>query len=92
MRPLSWFLGANVTTQSGHSLGRCHDLHGTITSDHLRITALSVGATGWLEHLGIRRDRRITIPWDAITDLRPGTITVGDSWDDAQRAQLDHPR
>ena len=78
MRPLSWYLGANVTTQSGHHLGRCHDLHGTITDNHLHITALSVGPTGWLEHLGIRRDQRITIPWETITNLQPGTITVRD--------------
>lgn len=84
MRPLSWFLGAEVTTQSGHRVGRCHDLHGTLTGDHLRITALSVGATGWLEHLGIRRKQCVTIPWDALTDLRPGIITVRDSWLDAQ--------
>lgn len=79
MRPLSWYLGAKVVTQSGRPLGRCHDLHGTITKNRLQITGLSVGPTGLLDRLGVGRARRVTIPWDAITDLRPGSITVRDA-------------
>jgi hypothetical protein len=82
MRPLSWYLGATVVTQSGQHLGHCHDVHATLVEDRLHVTGLSVGPTGWLEHLGIRHNRHITIPWDAITNLQPGTITVHDPWQD----------
>jgi sporulation protein YlmC with PRC-barrel domain len=80
MRPLSWYIGARVVTQSGRRIGHCHDLHGRITGSRLQITGLSVGSTGWLDHLGIGRNRRATIPWDAVADLRPGTITVRDDY------------
>jgi sporulation protein YlmC with PRC-barrel domain len=86
MRPLSSFYGREVVTESGRSIGRCHDLRAELTSSSLKVTALVVGRLGLLEHLGIRRLRssgrnvhpRDTVPWDAIVRFTHDRIVVRD--------------
>jgi hypothetical protein len=55
MRTLSSLQQRNTETESGRSLGRCHDLRGELTGTTLRVTGLCVGTKAWLSHLGIRR-------------------------------------
>jgi len=77
MRTLSSLLRRKVVTESGHSLGRCHDLRGELIGSKLHITGLCVGQGGWLEHLGIHsHDAHQTIPWSAVTRIEGKQIVV----------------
>ena len=77
MRTLSSILRRKVVTESGQSLGRCHDLRGELTGTKLRITGLCVGQGGWLEHLGIHNhDAHQTIPWSAVIRIEGKQIVV----------------
>ena len=79
MRTLSSLLRRKVVTESGRSLGRCHDLRGELTPTKLRVTGLCVGQVGWLEHLGIRgHDAHRTIPWSAVIRIEGKRIIVRD--------------
>ena len=80
MRTLSSLLRREVVTESGHSLGRCHDLRGELTASKLRITGLCVGQRAWLEHLGIKgHDAHQTIPWSAVIRIDGKQIVVRDN-------------
>jgi sporulation protein YlmC with PRC-barrel domain len=77
MRTLSSLLRREVVTETGRSLGRCHDLRGELSATHLRITGLCVGRRGLLEHLGIREKRSFTcIPWASVTRIEGKRIIV----------------
>ncbi|MFY9578922.1 MAG: PRC-barrel domain-containing protein [Gaiellaceae bacterium] len=79
MRTLSSLLRRKVVTESGRSLGRCHDLRGELTATKLRVTGLCVGQGGWLEHVGIRgHDAHQTIPWSAVVRIDGKRIIVRD--------------
>jgi sporulation protein YlmC with PRC-barrel domain len=79
MRTLSSLLHRSVVTESGRSLGRCHDLRGELTATKLRVTGLCVGRGGWLEHLGIRgHDAHQTIPWSAVVRIEGKRIVIRD--------------
>lgn len=79
MRTLSSLQRRKVETESGQSLGRCHDLRGELTETKLRVTGLCVGRSGWLSHLGIRSHSRHTvIPWDAVLRIEGKRIVVRD--------------
>jgi sporulation protein YlmC with PRC-barrel domain len=79
MRTLSSLLRRQVITESGHSLGRCYDLRGELTTTSLRITGLCIGRRAWLEHLGIRAQKPHTIvPWDAVVRIEGRRIIVRD--------------
>jgi sporulation protein YlmC with PRC-barrel domain len=79
MRTLSSLLRREVVTESGRSLGRCHDLRGELTATRLRVTGLCVGRGGWLEHLGIRgHDAHQTIPWSAVMRIESTRIIIRD--------------
>jgi sporulation protein YlmC with PRC-barrel domain len=80
VRSFSSFLGRRVVTEDGRELGRCRDLRGELGATSLCVTAVVVGASGWLEHLGIRRvlDRPDAVPWDAVVRIEGGTIVVRD--------------
>jgi sporulation protein YlmC with PRC-barrel domain len=79
MRTLSSLLHRKVVTESGRSLGRCHDLRGELTGTKLRVTGLCVGTSGWLTHLGIRsHDAHQTIPWSSVIRIEGSTIIVRD--------------
>jgi sporulation protein YlmC with PRC-barrel domain len=69
----------SVETESGRSLGRCHDLRGELTGRKLRVTGLCVGPAGWLTHLGIRsRATHSVIPWEAVVRIEGKRIVVRD--------------
>jgi sporulation protein YlmC with PRC-barrel domain len=79
MRTLSSLLRRKVVTESGRSLGRCHDLRGEVTATKLRVTGLCVGQAGLLERLGIRgHDAHQTIPWSAVIRIEGERIIVRD--------------
>lgn len=79
MRTLSSLQRRKVQTQSGRSLGRCHDLRGELSNSKLRVTGLCVGRRAWLTHLGIRsHDRHTVIPWDAVIRIEGTRIIVRD--------------
>jgi sporulation protein YlmC with PRC-barrel domain len=79
MRTLSSLLRRKVVTESGRSLGRCHDLRGELTATKLRVTGLCVGRGGLLEHLGIRgHDAHRTIPWSAVIRIEGRRIIIRD--------------
>jgi sporulation protein YlmC with PRC-barrel domain len=79
MRTLSSLLRRKVITESGRSLGRCHDLRGELTASKLRITGLCVGRGAWAEHLGIRgHDAHDTIPWSAVVRIEGKRIIIRD--------------
>lgn len=79
MRTLSSVLRRKVVTESGRSLGRCHDLRGELSTTKLRVTGLCVGRSGWLERLGIRgHDAHQTIPWSAVIRIEGKRIIVRD--------------
>jgi sporulation protein YlmC with PRC-barrel domain len=70
MRTLSSLLRRQVVTESGDSLGRCHDLRGELTATKLRVTGLCVGQRGRLERLGIGgHDAHQTVPWTAVVRI-----------------------
>ena len=79
MRTLSSLLGREVVTESGRSLGRCHDLRGELTASKLRLTGLCVGRGGLLDRLGIGgHDRHDTVPWSAVIRIEGTRIVVRD--------------
>jgi sporulation protein YlmC with PRC-barrel domain len=79
MRTLSSLLRRKVVTESGRSLGRCHDLRGELTASKLRITGLCVGRGGWAERLGIGgHDAHDIIPWSAVVRIEGKRIIIRD--------------
>ena len=79
MRTLSSLLRRQVVTESGRSLGRCHDLRGELTATNLRITGLCIGGRAWLQHLGIRAQKPHTfVPWEAVVRIEGKRIVVRD--------------
>jgi len=79
VRTLTSLLARKVVTESGRSLGRCHDLRGELTASKLRVTGLCVGGGGLLERLGIGgHDRHRTVPWSAVVRIEGKQIVVRD--------------
>jgi sporulation protein YlmC with PRC-barrel domain len=79
VRTLSSLQRRKVETETGRSLGRCHDLRGELTDKKLRITGLCVGRKAWLSHLGVRsHEQHTVIPWNAIVRIEGRRIVVSD--------------
>lgn len=79
MRTFSSLQQRQIETESGRSLGRCHDLRGELTGSRLCVTGLCVGGKGWLAHLGLRPNHKQTIvPWEAIVRIEGKRIVVED--------------
>jgi sporulation protein YlmC with PRC-barrel domain len=79
VRTLSSLLRRHVETESGRSLGRCHDLRAELGGSKLRITGLCVGRRAWLAHLGVRgHEHHNVIPWDAVVRIEGKRIVVRD--------------
>jgi sporulation protein YlmC with PRC-barrel domain len=77
-------LGCVVHTESGRKVGRVHDLRATTTAGDCLLTGLVVGRGGMLARLagggagaGPTRGGEV-VPWQAITDLKDGRITIRD--------------
>jgi sporulation protein YlmC with PRC-barrel domain len=78
-------LDARVTTESGHALGRVHDLRGELTTRTLKVTGLVVGPGGFLERFGIgapesgaRIRTRNVVPWSAVIRADSRKVVVRD--------------
>lgn len=79
MRTLTSLLTREVVTESGRSLGRCHDLRGELTASKLRVTGLCVGSAGLRDRFGIGgHDRHQTVPWTAVVRIEGKRIVVRD--------------
>lgn len=79
MRTLSSLQKRRVVTESGRSLGRCHDLRGELTGSKLRVTGLCVGRKAWLAHLGVTtHGRHNVVPWEAVVRIEGKRIVVRD--------------
>ena len=79
MRTLSSFQKRTVVTQSGHVVGRCHDLRGEFVGSKLRVTGLCIGPKAWLGHLGIRTPSHHTVvPWNAVIRIEGRRIIIHD--------------
>jgi sporulation protein YlmC with PRC-barrel domain len=84
MRTLSSLLKREVETESGRSLGRCHDLRGELIGSKLRVTGLCVGKEAWFARLGARsHDRHVVVPWEAVVRIEGRRIVVRDDQVDA---------
>ena len=78
MRTLSSLIGRHVETQSGLSLGRCHDLRGELKENKLEVKAVCVGGAGILDRLGIGSRRHDEIAWSSIVRIDGNRIIVRD--------------
>ena len=88
MRTLSSLCGRKIVTESGETLGRCHDVRAELGASRLRVTGLVLGHKGHLEHFGIGaqasassarvRDTDV-IPWKDVVRFEADRIVVRDS-------------
>ena len=78
MRTFSALVGRKVETESGLSLGRCHDLRGELSRSRLEVVALCVGSAGLLDRLGIRACAHDEVAWSSIVRIHGDRIVVRD--------------
>jgi sporulation protein YlmC with PRC-barrel domain len=78
VRAFSSIQQRKVVTESGRSLGRCHDLRGELRGKKLVVTGLCVGRKAWLSHLGIGSHEHAVVPWEAVVKLEGKRIVVRD--------------
>jgi sporulation protein YlmC with PRC-barrel domain len=87
VRTLTSFRKRKVVTESGRSLGHCHDVRAELTGSGLHVTGLVLGRRGLLEHFGIgaqasasaARVRDVdVVPWDAVVRLDGDIFVVRD--------------
>jgi hypothetical protein len=78
VRTFSSLVGRRVETESGLSLGRCHDLRGELSGPRLEVVALCVGRAGLLERLGIRTRAHDEVAWSSIVRMHSDRIVVRD--------------
>jgi sporulation protein YlmC with PRC-barrel domain len=77
-------LGCVVHTESGRKVGRVHDLRARMTASDWLLIGLVVGRGGMLSRLvgdGVGAGRVSggdVVPWQAITRLEDGRITIRD--------------
>jgi sporulation protein YlmC with PRC-barrel domain len=75
-------IGCTVQTESGERIGRVHDLRASAVDGGWQLDGLILGRAGMLARLtGSRPDALIrgdVIPWNAITALDEGLITIRD--------------
>jgi uncharacterized protein YabE (DUF348 family) len=78
MRTFSALVGRKVETESGLSLGRCHDLRGELSGSRLEVVAMCVGRAGLLDRLGIRTRAHDEVAWSSIVRIHGDRIVVRD--------------
>jgi len=78
VRTLSSLIGREVETESGLSLGSCHDLRGEVSGSRLEVVALSVGPIGLLDRLGIKSRGHNEVAWTSIVRIDGDRIVVRD--------------
>jgi sporulation protein YlmC with PRC-barrel domain len=75
-------IGCAVRTEAGQKLGRVHDLRAHAEQEDWLLMGLVVGSGGMRARLGGGGEEPLTqgnvIPWEAITKLEDGEITVRD--------------
>jgi sporulation protein YlmC with PRC-barrel domain len=90
VRKLSSLTGRKIVTESGETLGRCHDIRAELDASRLRVTGLVLGRKGHLEHFGIgaqasassaRVRNSDVIPWQDIVRFEEDRIVVRDRSD-----------
>jgi sporulation protein YlmC with PRC-barrel domain len=88
MRTLTSLRRRKVVTESGRTLGRCHDVRAELGASRLRVTGLVLGRRGHLEHFGIGAQASATsvrvrdadvVPWKDIVRFEGDRIVVRDS-------------
>jgi uncharacterized protein YabE (DUF348 family) len=78
VRTFSALVGRKVETESGLSLGRCHDLRGELGGTRLEVVAMCVGRAGLLDRLGIRTRAHDEVAWSSIVRIHGDRIVVRD--------------
>jgi sporulation protein YlmC with PRC-barrel domain len=78
VRTLSSLIGRKVETESGLSLGSCHDLRGELSGSRLEVVALCVGRLGLLDRLGIKSHGHNEVAWSSIVRIDGDRIVVRD--------------
>jgi len=76
VRTFSALVGRRVETESGLSLGRCHDLRAELTESRLEVVALCVGRQGLLDRLGIKSRGHDEVAWSSIVRIEGKRIVV----------------
>jgi sporulation protein YlmC with PRC-barrel domain len=85
---LSELLNRRVVSESGHHLGRVHDVRGELVDGRLRITGLAAGNMGILERYGVgtrgsggpgraKVHGHAVIPWEHVVHVG-STVVVRD--------------
>jgi sporulation protein YlmC with PRC-barrel domain len=78
VRTFSSLVGRRVETESGLSLGSCHDLRGELSDSRLEVVALCVGRGGLLDRLGIKTRAHDEVAWSSIVRIEGDRIVVRD--------------
>ena len=79
MRTFSSLMGRKVVTEGGRTVGYCHDLRAELTARTLTVTSLCVGASGLVEHFGLRaHSRHNAVPWSSVVRIEGDRIVVSD--------------
>jgi hypothetical protein len=78
MRTFAALVGRRVETESGLSLGRCHDLRGELSDSRLEVVAMCVGGGGLLDRLGIGTRTHNEVAWSSIVRIHGDRIVVRD--------------
>lgn len=78
MRTFSSLMGRRVETESGLSLGHCHDLRAELTGSRFEVVALCVGKLGVLDRLGIKTHGHDEVAWSSIVRIEGKRIVVRD--------------
>jgi hypothetical protein len=78
VRTFSSLVGRRVETESGLSLGSCHDLRGELSGSRLEVVALCVGRAGVFNRLGIKTHRHSEVAWSSVVRMDGGRIVVRD--------------
>jgi sporulation protein YlmC with PRC-barrel domain len=78
VRTLSSLVGRKVETESGLSLGRCHDLRAELSASRLEVVALCVGRAGYLDRLGVNTRAHDEVAWSSVVRIDGDRIVVRD--------------
>ena len=78
MRTFSSLIGRKVETESGLSLGKCHDLSGELSGGRLEVVSLCVGRAGYLDRLGISTRAHDEVAWASVVRIEGDRIVVHD--------------
>lgn len=78
MRTFTSLVGRKVETESGLSLGKCHDLRGEQSGSRLEVVALCVGRAGYFDRLGIKTRAHDEVAWESVVRIDGDRIVVRD--------------